>query len=196
MSQLSTYGSLKKKHRVGVKMLRHIVSVGLAMTVCATFIPTKASAVTLTFTPVGEIPKNPGDSITFIFSLNPGSSSPLRFISFGDPGYDGSELSLRTNESFTVSENTLITNTIVVATRTFNVLTPVVRDGNSDIFNVLAFYRQSSLPGAPLNPLLPVSSTSVVDVVPVPEPLTMFGAAAALGYGAILKRKYSKNTES
>ena len=31
---------------------------------------------------------------------------------------------------------------------------------------------------------------------PVPEPLTMFGAVAALGYGALLKRKYSKNTES
>jgi hypothetical protein len=30
----------------------------------------------------------------------------------------------------------------------------------------------------------------------VPEPLTMFGAATALGYGAILKRKYSKNIES
>jgi hypothetical protein len=34
------------------------------------------------------------------------------------------------------------------------------------------------------------------NVQPVPEPLTMFGAAAALGYGAILKRKYSKNTKS
>jgi hypothetical protein len=31
---------------------------------------------------------------------------------------------------------------------------------------------------------------------PVPEPLTMFGAAAALGYGAILKQKYCKKTES
>jgi hypothetical protein len=31
---------------------------------------------------------------------------------------------------------------------------------------------------------------------PVPEPLTMLGAAAALGYGAIFKRKYSKKTES
>jgi hypothetical protein len=30
----------------------------------------------------------------------------------------------------------------------------------------------------------------------VPEPLTMLGAAAALGYGAILKRKYSKKIES
>jgi hypothetical protein len=31
---------------------------------------------------------------------------------------------------------------------------------------------------------------------PVPEPLTIFGAATALGYGAIFKRKYSKKTES
>jgi hypothetical protein len=40
---------------------------------------------------------------------------------------------------------------------------------------------------------------NTVEPVPeqdVPEPLTIFGAAAALGYGAILKRKYSKNTES
>ncbi len=35
-----------------------------------------------------------------------------------------------------------------------------------------------------------------VTTEPVPEPLTMFGAAAALGYGAILKRKYSKKIES
>jgi PEP-CTERM putative exosortase interaction domain len=176
-------------------MLRHIVSVGLAMTVCATFMPTKASAVTLTFTPVGEIPKKPGDSITFIFSLNPGSSSPSRFISFTEPGYDGSELSLRTNESFTVSANTLITNTITVATRTFDVLTPV-RDGKSDIFNISALYRESNLPGTPLNPILPVSSTSVADVVPepVPEPLTMFGTALGLGCGVLFKRKSSKKT--
>jgi hypothetical protein len=30
----------------------------------------------------------------------------------------------------------------------------------------------------------------------VPEPLTMLGAAAALGYGALLKRKYSENKKS
>jgi len=35
-----------------------------------------------------------------------------------------------------------------------------------------------------------------VTTEPVPEPLTMLGAAAALGYGAILKRKYSKKIES
>jgi hypothetical protein len=39
-------------------------------------------------------------------------------------------------------------------------------------------------------------STQAMKTQPVPEPLTMFGAAAALGYGAILKRKCSKKTES
>jgi len=176
-------------------MLRHIVSIGLAMTACATFMPTKASAVTLTVTPVGEIPRNPGDSITFIFSLNPAPSSALRFFAFTGPGYDGTELSLRTNESFTVMENTLITNTITVARRTFDVIAPL-RDGSSDVFNASVFYRESSLPGAPLNPIQFTPFVSGGDVVPVPEPLTMFGTAVALGYGAIFKRKYSKKTES
>jgi predicted aspartyl protease len=35
-----------------------------------------------------------------------------------------------------------------------------------------------------------------VTTEPVPEPLTMLGAMAALGYGTLLKRKYFKNTES
>jgi hypothetical protein len=180
-------------------MLRHIVSVGLAMTSCAVLIPTKVHAATLIFTPVGEIPKKPGDSITFIFSLNPGPSSPVRFVSFTDPGYDGTELSERTNERFTVTEDTLITNTITVARRTFDVLTPV-KDGKSDIFNISALYRESSLPGAPLNPIQRVSSASVADVVPipepVPEPLTIFGTAIGLGGGVLFKRKSSKKTVS
>jgi hypothetical protein len=174
-------------------MLRYILSIGLAMTACATFMPTKASAVTLTFTPVGEIPKKPGDSITFIFSLNPAPSSALRFIAFTEPGYDGNELSLRTNESFTVMENTLITNTITIARRTFDVLTPV-KDGQSDVFNISALYRESSLPGAPLNPIQSVSSASVADVVP--EPITIFGTAIGLGCGVLFKRKSSKKTVS
>jgi hypothetical protein len=37
---------------------------------------------------------------------------------------------------------------------------------------------------------------SVTATEPVPEPLTMFSAVAALGYGAILKRKYSKKIKS
>jgi hypothetical protein len=41
-----------------------------------------------------------------------------------------------------------------------------------------------------------ISTTSLAVSEPVPEPLTIFGAATALGYGAILKRKYSKKTES
>jgi hypothetical protein len=52
-------------------MLRHIISVSLAMTACATLIPTKANAATLTLTPVGSLQRNPGDSIEFILTLNP-----------------------------------------------------------------------------------------------------------------------------
>jgi hypothetical protein len=50
----------------------------------------------------------------------------------------------------------------------------------------------------PFGNIIGLSSKTVIgdDIVPVPEPLTMLGAAAALGYGAILKRKYSKKTES
>jgi len=39
-------------------------------------------------------------------------------------------------------------------------------------------------------------STQAMKAEPVPEPFTILGAATALGYGAILKRKYSKKTES
>jgi hypothetical protein len=46
------------------------MSVSLAMTACATLIPTKANAATLTVTPVGTLQKNPGESITFIVALN------------------------------------------------------------------------------------------------------------------------------
>jgi hypothetical protein len=41
-----------------------------------------------------------------------------------------------------------------------------------------------------------VSDTSHFTIQSVPEPLTMLGAATALGYGAILKRKYSKKSIS
>jgi hypothetical protein len=70
-------------------MLRHIMSVSLAMTACATLIPTKANAATLTVTPVGTLQKKPGESITFIVALNqaPSTGNVLRFI-FLDFNYD------------------------------------------------------------------------------------------------------------
>jgi len=151
-------------------MLRHIGSVSLAIIACATFMSTKANARTLTVTPVGTLQRNPGDSITFIFSFDPAPFSAARFMGFTEPKYDGTELSLRLKESFTVKENTLITNTIIVARRTFDVLTPV-RDGKSDVFDATVTYRESSLSGTPLNPIVFTSLLgSGGDVVPVSEP--------------------------
>jgi hypothetical protein len=96
-------------------------------------------------------------------------------------------------------ENTLITNTITVARRTFDVIAPL-RDGSSDVFNASVFYRESSLPGAPLNPIQFTPFVSGGDVVPVPEPvpepLTIFGTAIGLGGGILFKRKSFKKTIS
>src|SRR4028118_1394750 len=70
MSQTQTYGTLKKIEW-GVKMLRHIISVSLAMTACATLIPTKANAISFTLTPVGSLQRNPNDSIEFLLKVYP-----------------------------------------------------------------------------------------------------------------------------
>jgi hypothetical protein len=169
-------------------MLRHIISVSLATVACATLIPTKANAATLTVTSVGGLQRNPGDSITFIFSLNPApfTGNVLRFISF-DYDWDGSELSFN-REEFRAEIDAPINNTTTIGRVVFDVIRPV-KDGRSDIFNAEAFTRDGLADRR-------TPSGSVVDVEPVPEPLTMFGAATALGYGAILKRKSSKKTVS
>jgi hypothetical protein len=83
-----------------------------------------------------------------------------------------------------------IVNTQNIVNLVFDVLQPR-KDGQSDLFDAFAWYQIGNSD----------SRTTLVangsfDVEPVPEPLTMLGAAAALGYGAILKRKSSKNTES
>jgi hypothetical protein len=177
-------------------MLRHIVSASLAMTACVTFIPTNASAVTLTVRPVGEIPKNPGDSIEFIFSLNPGASSALIFKAFNEPGFDGNELSLNPDKSFTLAQDTFITNSVTVARRTFDVITPF-KGGGDDVFNASVSYLPTTLSGTPTSAIR--QSTSLVsggDVVPVPEPITMFGTAIGLGCGVLFKRKSSKKIVS
>jgi len=168
-------------------MLRHIISVSLAMTACATLIPTKVNAATLTVTPGGIIPKNPGDSVEFTFTLNPEPTGlNILFLDSLQFSYDASELSF-TGET-TVPLSILVFETQTIASFTFKVTKPI-KDGISDIFNAKAYYKLGGVPGE-----TPFASAG--DVVPVPEPLTMLGAGAALGYGALLKRKYSKNTES
>lgn len=168
-------------------MLRHIVSVTLAMTACVALMPTKASAATLTVIPVAEIQKQPGEVVEFLFAFTPNVSLfTTKFLAFTYQ-YDGSELSLALNGVTMLPMNTIVNNTTTVGSVRFNVMPGVVKDGSSDLFNAKVFYEHNGPGETPF--------ASGADVVPVPEPLTMLGAAAALGYGAILKRKYSKNTE-
>ncbi len=171
-------------------MLRHIMSLSLAVTACATFIPTKANAATLTFVPDGIIPAKPVDSIEFIFAFTPtlGSEFTTTFQLFTFD-FDKTELSLSGTPTIT-RPNTKIAFTTTIARIKFDVLRPL-RDGKSDIFDVNAIYTDTRVDDGGI-----ATATDVVDIVPVPEPLTMLGAAAALGYGAILKRKYSKKSIS
>jgi hypothetical protein len=178
-------------------MLRHIISVSLAMTACAILIPTKTNAVTLTVRPGGELPRRTGDTIEFIFELNPAPSAPVIFKSFSFVS-DANELAHVRDRDYTIAENTVINTAIIVATRVFTVRTPVNDEPRRSDVASLVSYDQPGPSGTPVR--LSVFGPRV-DVVPVPEqgvpePLTMFGAATALGYGAILKRQSSKKTVS
>jgi hypothetical protein len=170
-------------------MLRHIVSVSLAMTACATLIPTKVNAVTLTLLPVGSLQRNPGDSIEFILALDPegeNGTNGVKIIDVSRPLYDDKELSFDIERSWEASKNTQVTSTTNIARFLFTVLQGVKKDGNSDILDVTVDLESEKIT------LFPNS----LDVQPVPEPLTILGAATALGYGAILKRQYFKNKKS
>jgi len=177
-------------------MFRHIVSLSLAMTAYVTLMPTKVNAATFTLTPVGEIQKNSNDSIEFILNLNPAPSTVVKLLGY-IINIDSTELSASTAGT-TVVLGSPIDSPTTILSRTFNVLTPV-KDGISD-FSVTLSYEESESgsSGTPTQFEAFVSGADVVPVPeqPVPEPLTMLGAVTALGYGAILKRKYSKNTES
>ena len=173
-------------------MLRHIMSVSLVMTACATLMPTKANAANLTLTPVGTLQKKPGDSIEFILALNPApvSGNVLKFLTLGY-AYDGDELFLSREDI--APYNTIVDNTTIITRFTFDVVRPV-KDGISDFFTATVYYQDGLV-------VKEISTDELLDVVPVPdesvpEPLTIFGAATALGYGAILKRKSSKKKVS
>jgi hypothetical protein len=144
--------------------------------------PTKANAATLTVIPVGEIQKNPGDSIEFIVALTPTPFNPnvMRFLSL-NYNFDGNELSFSRRNI--IPMNTIVNNTTTIGRITFDVLRPI-KDGRSD-FNATAFYEEGAVSGS--------ASASGADVVP--EPLTIFGTATALG-GIFFKRKSLKNKKS
>jgi hypothetical protein len=171
-------------------MLRYIISVSLAMTACATLMPAKANAATLTVTPRGEIPRNVGDLVQFTVTLNPSPSNSNSFIFRAlRYGFDRTELSSWdvlpiVKQGDEVIDRSIATN---IAFFTFKVSNPPVQDGYND-FSVDVDFQEGGAFGTAYG--------YGGDVVPVPEPLTIFGAATALGYGAIFKRKYSKKIES
>jgi hypothetical protein len=179
-------------------MLRHIISVSLAMTACATLIPTKANAVSLTLLPVGSLQRNPGDSIEFTLAFNPsapnstnGTVGIINVVT--PPGFDGNELSFDPDRSSSKALYT-ISNTTNIANFFFNVLSPV-KDGKSDVFQVVVNYvYQDDTSFSGFTTAQVTLNNETYDVEPVPEPLTIFGTATALGCGVLFKRKSSKKT--
>jgi hypothetical protein len=185
-------------------MLRHIALVTLAVTVSASIIPTKVNAATLGFRSSprsigGELAANHDDLITVVYTLRLGSDSkyvtPKRFTA----SRDSSELSSFAAFQWLVPEGRPISyeetggRNTDIGQVTYKVQNPV-RTGRSDFWGTLTYddYNYN------VNDIIPNVESSAYgsDVVPVPEPLTMLGASAALGYGVIFKRKYSKKTES
>jgi hypothetical protein len=188
-------------------MMRHIILVSLAMAACATLLPTKVNAASLTVTPIGTLRKQPNDSITFTFSFNPApENGVLQSLNFR---YDNSELSfvpgqnivdfITTSPTISPTETIVqLSNTQNIVNLTFNVLQPR-KDGKSDLFEAFATYvNQIPNSNSQVRTTLIANGSFDVEPVaePVPEPVTMLGAATALGYGAILKRKSSKKTVS
>jgi hypothetical protein len=159
------------------------------MTACATLIPTKVNAATLSITPSGDIPRSPGEFVEFKLFFNPAPFSIVKLLGLSFTSDNTGEFS----ESFPVDPFTIddvVDKAETIASFKFKVDKPV-KDGRPDFGATVSYQDLGS--GQTFS-----AGANGGDVVPksVPEPLTMLGAATALGYGAILKRKYSKNTES
>jgi hypothetical protein len=178
-------------------MLRDIISVSLVMTACATLIPTKVNAATVTVVPVGgSLQKNPGDSIDFILAFNPQTpvGKAIRFL-FPDVKADPDELSaLSIDFNPTTPPGSIIDFTTTVAVARFNVINSI-GDGLNDI-SASILYQEIDLVSGEASELKATLFAPGGDVRPVPEPLTIFGTATALGCGVLFKRKSSKKTVS
>jgi len=183
-------------------MLRHIVSLSLAMTACATLIPTKVDAATFTYTilPVGSLQRNPGDTIEFSLIVDPSTLNTtggllIQQVIF-PPAFDNSELSFNPLLSTRVSNYTATTTT-TIASLFFTVLPGVVKDGLTDVLqvNVPFSYEHPEL-GVVNGEAFAANRETSLDVEPVPEPVTIFGTVLALGCGALFKRKSYKKTVS
>ena len=170
-------------------MLRHIISVSLAMTACATFIPTKVNAATLSITPSGDIPRSPGESVEFKLFFNPAPFSMVKLLGLSFTSDNTGEFS----ESFPVDPFTIdevVDKAKTIASFKFKVDKPV-KDGRPDFVATVSYQDLGS--GQTFS-----AGANGGDVVPepVPEPLTIFGTATAFGCGVLFKRKSSKKTVS
>lgn len=180
-------------------MLRQLVSVNLAMIVCATLISTNANAASITFTAEGGRVKSVGDPIKFVATLHPDAlGSKFEGLDRTQPGsrgftHDQNELSYVTQSLINVGVYHTIPT--VIAYFEFSVLQGLIEDTKPDFEKVVALiWDRNSV-------RTPITSTGGIDVIPppaqgAPEPLTMFGAVAAIGYGAILKRESSKKRKA
>lgn len=181
-------------------MLRHIISVSLAslaMTACASLIPIKANAARLILIPMQDldikvIQRNPGESIGFVLLLDEiHFREQIEIQSYG-VDYDRTELSL-VQTLDPIGLNQELRGTAVLARYIFEVLEGVVKDGLPDV-SAGASYRLQTGYFSP--PSFEGAVTVSGDVEPVPEPVTIFGTATALGCGALFKRKSSKKKVS
>jgi hypothetical protein len=173
-------------------MLRHIIPVTLAITACASLIPIKANAAYLTLEPSGPLLKNPGDIIEFVLALDPnfpdnnGNEVEFRSSFFT---YDDTELSLLQPPDL-LQPGTQFSTPTILGRYIFTVLQPV-KDTVGDVSAIVNYWEK------PTNtPRVATRGGPFYDVEPVPEPLTIFGTATALGCGVLFKRKSSKKTVS
>jgi hypothetical protein len=174
-------------------MLRHIISVSLAMAACASLIPTKANAISLTLTPLGSLQRNPGDTISFILGLDPqgeGGLSGVRILevyqpslavfSPGPANFDSRELSSPKVQPFFDFSSQPVTVPRDIAALIFTVTNPI-KDGKSDVITTRISYwsgnvetpqvytYDSSNFGLDVQPVpTDGSSNSGLDVKPVP----------------------------
>jgi hypothetical protein len=188
-------------------MLRHIISVSLAslaMTACASLIPVEANAASFSLIlmpnqPLGTnaILRNPGDSLEFTLLLLVDRDISVRYIKTlldYSITYDDTELSLVQIVNPMGFNQPFYNDQTVLATYIFQVLESVVKDGKSDISATANYQAQRY--GFTYPESLSAGNDPYYDVQPVPEPLTIFGTATALGCGVFFKRKSSKKAVS
>jgi hypothetical protein len=167
--------------------------VSLAMTACAIFIPTSADAISLTFTPIDTVLRNPGESIRFKVIFDPGPSAsvirPRAKYFLAD--WDNNELEYQSS-TYYYDSFIVVTEPKIIADVTFSVLPGVIGDTRNDYYNVAVLYTTEDANGRQ-GPDQFVVSSNTVDVAPVPEPLTIFGSGMGLGLGVLFKKNVQGN---